>query len=580
MQLAGHGKDERLIQTELLLSPNVGDRIREDMNSKEWTHKVDHLIREGVFVESSEYFGSTVWKVKLDSGKIVKFCPDDCEIIERAIAPVSVEEAIVEPLPEQTTKPKAKRKPSLPKGIKEAVPEQGFKVGDRVDSMHSGKNLEIVEILTRGFVVCRNADGQTFGINSSVLTKVQIDSLPEQSFKVGDRIKDKDGFIGVITSISDRCINAENSQSIKSWNLEELKGCLPISIYLGESERSPLQPETQAKSTPSPISTSIKTRKKSTKRTSQMSQSIATSETIPPVEELTCLQGDSPVLEHRSQENVTGFATQNQTFGTNTSGALTREDLDSRSSKTQQGYLTANSISEWVKSSRTFPKSGTWENGQFYPRDTLDRPKLEKGCLSLPTLTTGIGSKRNAGATSCETWLKDKKHQFIQPTQALSIEMMCLLFGFPIAWVECLSDAPKERLGEQQPESSLGEQSTSTAHQSQSNESSICIEFSANSLDASSSDRLQFLLEQKQKLIASGATPEGIWINCGKIPKRKFEQAVWKSKNPRPEWGDKKSKYIGERGKEAHILAIAQHKAGQELRKVEREIKKLQQVKA
>ena len=90
------------------------------------------------------------------------------------------------------------------------------------------------------------------------------------------------------------------------------------------------------------------------------------------------------------------------------------------------------------------------------------------------------------------------------------------------------------------------------------------------------SDRYQFLLERREQLIESGACGDGVWINCGKVPRRDFKQAVWKSSSPRPEWNDKKSKYIGEFGKEAHISAIAQHRAGQELRKIEREIRKLQ----
>ena len=125
-------------------------------------------------------------------------------------------------------------------------------------------------------------------------------------------------------------------------------------------------------------------------------------------------------------------------------------------------------------------------------------------------------------------------------------------------------------------ENSLGEQSTLTVQQLPLSKSCTCIEFSANNIDASSSARLQFLLEQRDRLISSGASPQGVWICCGKVPHRDFEQAAWKSDKPRKEWGDKKSQYIGKRGKEAHISAIAQHKAGQELRKVEREIRKLQ----
>ena len=89
-------------------------------------------------------------------------------------------------------------------------------------------------------------------------------------------------------------------------------------------------------------------------------------------------------------------------------------------------------------------------------------------------------------------------------------------------------------------------------------------------------DRYQFLLERREELINSGASPQGIWINCGKVPNRDFKQAVWKSDKPRPEWGNKKSQYIGKFDGDEHKSAIAQHRAGQELRKVEREIKKLQ----
>jgi hypothetical protein len=169
-----------------------------------------------------------------------------------------------------------------------------------------------------------------------------------------------------------------------------------------------------------------------------------------------------------------------------------------------------------------------------------------------------------------EKWLKD--NHFVQSTQALSAEMMAVLFGFPKDWTECLLESPKESEAETRLEPCLGEQSMSIAPPSQSNKSSTYTEFSANNIDA----RLEFLLEQRDRLIASGACPDGVWINCGKVPNRDFKQAVWKSHKPRAEWDNKKSKYIGEFGKEAHISAIAQHRAGQELRKVEREIRKLQ----
>ena len=117
-----------------------------------------------------------------------------------------------------------------------------------------------------------------------------------------------------------------------------------------------------------------------------------------------------------------------------------------------------------------------------------------------------------------------------------------------------------------------GELLISTAHQSSSNESSILTEFSVNNIDA----RLQFLLEQRDRLIAQGASPKGVWLSVGQVHGKDFRQVVWKSAHEHPWLNNKKSRYIGKENKEEHLSAIAQHRAGQELRKIEREIRKLQ----
>ena len=89
-------------------------------------------------------------------------------------------------------------------------------------------------------------------------------------------------------------------------------------------------------------------------------------------------------------------------------------------------------------------------------------------------------------------------------------------------------------------------------------------------------ERLAYLQSERDRLISSGASPKGIWIEKSKpAHKPNFVQAVWKSDKPRPEWGDKKSQYIGEYGKDKHKSAIAIHQAGQQLRIVEREIKSI-----
>ncbi len=378
--------------------------------------------------------------------------------------------------------------------------------------------------------------------------------------------------IDINFAICEKC--SEKTYESRYWDKwvkkQEETNCLPTSKPLAGLE--PLAKLAVAPKKYKRLRTSTLTHRhsKSIATTSQSLQSTAISETITPVEELTSIQEDSLALERPSQESTTDFTTLNLISGTNTSESLTKDDQSLQLLKTPQGYSTANSISEWVKSCKTFPKSGTWENGQFYQQDTLDRPKLESGCLSLPTLLTGTGNGRNAGQTNCEKWLRDKGYR--ANTQALSVEGMCLIFGFPANWAKSICSNPKEGQEDTTLEDCLGAPLTSTAPLQLSNESSISIDVSQNNIDAD----LESLLEQRDRLIAQGTSPEGVWINCGKVHGKNFKQAVWKSTKPRSEWGEKKSQYIGEFGKEAHLSAIAQHKAGQELRKVEKQIKKLQ----
>ena len=403
------------------------------------------------------------------------------------------------------------------------------------------------------------------------LIQVEIPIVP--LFQVGDRIKDKDNFVGKIVSVSDRCITASNENCIKSYNLSLYKNinsfiklCLPTSTSLEVSEPLALQVEPLAKSQQSPISISAKTRKKSINPTSIKSPSIPISESITQAEALTSSLVDFPAQEQAPQVAKLDLNIQTLLSGLSISDVSMKDSPNLSSLK----ILLDSSIEEWEQSSKAYPQAGTMQNGKLSMLPCLEVPKKERGCLSLPTLTTGLGSGRNAGATKSEKWLKDKG--YVQNTQALNPQMMALLFAFPMDWTECLLKSPKKSKVEIALEPCLGEQSILTVPPLQSNESSTCIEFSVNNLDA----RLSFLLEQRDRLISSGASAQGIWINCGKVPNRDFKQAVWKSDKPRPEWSDKKSKYIGKLDGDEHLSAIAQHRAGQELRKVEREIKKLQ----
>lgn len=343
MQLAGHGKDPRLVQVELPIVPSVGDRIREDCNSPNWAHKLPHLIREGVFIESVEKWGKTYWDVRLDNGKEAFFNPKDCEIIERAIAPVLVE-----------------------KEINQSLPEQEFAVSISGEAIIYDPNAKPIE------------------------------------FKSGDRIK--------IT---------ENRELYDLLN---------------------------------------------------------------------------PICNWYSGKRLAMFAV-------NALGQSLHHAQYGRIS-TAVELLTDAVMAKVVK-----PKAEVKALRAFLANFV---PSID--AIELPVIADAIAT---------------------EPIESVA--------------VSCMDEGSASVLVE--------------------NYDSVLVE---------NGDRYQFLLERREQLIESGASPQGIWINCGKVPHRNFKQAVWKSSNPRPEWGDKKSQYIGKFGGDEHLSAIAQHRAGQELRKIDREIRKLQ----
>ena len=90
-------------------------------------------------------------------------------------------------------------------------------------------------------------------------------------------------------------------------------------------------------------------------------------------------------------------------------------------------------------------------------------------------------------------------------------------------------------------------------------------------------ERLCFLKSERDRLISSGASPKGVWLEKSK-PARKpnFVQVVWKSSKEHPWLNGNKSRYIGKENSEEHLSAMTIHKAGQELQVIEREIKKLE----
>lgn len=369
MQLAGHGKDPRLVQVELPIVPNVGDRIREDCNSPDWAHKLPHLIREGVFIEAVEKWGKTYWDVRFDNGKEAFFNPEDCEIVERA--PVLVEKEVNQSLPEQ----------ELAISISnEAI----LGISDNFKPVVMPDNPIVDESYIKGF-------------------------------KVGDRVRFRDGYSSPL--------DYEHGEGVIT-DEDDLHFYV---IWHGESDS-----DRYSKSYIAP---------------KQWWEKL------------------DPVID----------ASENIVFADAIATEPTKSVANLRMDEGKVSVLVEIDQPVLVESDRKAKGKKRSSSGYVYP----DKPSASK------------------------QWFAEQ--------------------------VQKINDA-----------------------------------------------RYKFLLERREQLIESGASPQGVWINCGKVPHRDFRQAVWKSDKPQPQWGNKKSQYIGKFMGEEHLSAIAQHRAGQELRKIEREIKKLQ----
>lgn len=421
MQLAGHGKDPRLVQAELPVIPNLGDRIREDSNNKAWGYQLKSLITEGEFIEPVKHYGTQYWKVRLDNGKITNFNPVDCEIVQRAEI-VLVEKEVNQSLLEQSPKPKPKRKPSLPKGIK---------VGDMVTYL-------------------------------------------------------EEGTIGKVTSLSDRCINIETTDRIQSHSLElgapklEIHTHPNCEVVLVETQSTDSLPEQDF-----PISISGEA-------------ILGISNNFKPIE----IVEDAIVDE----SYIKGF---------NVGDRIRFHD----------GY----------KTNLEYELS----TGIITDIDDINIKVIWDGETDSDRYTKfHIAHK--------QWWEK------VDPVSSIDASENIVF------------------------EDAIATESNKSVANLRMDEGSVSVLVEINDSVLVESDRYQFLLERREELINSGASPRGVWINCGKVPHRDFKQAVWKSDKPQAQWGDKKSQYIGKFGGDEHLSAIAQHRAGQELRKVEREIKKLQ----
>lgn len=75
-------------------------------------------------------------------------------------------------------------------------------------------------------------------------------------------------------------------------------------------------------------------------------------------------------------------------------------------------------------------------------------------------------------------------------------------------------------------------------------------------------------IEYRERLLNSELSPEGAWIECGKVPGKDWNQAYWKSNEPI--FDGQKRKYIGSVYSDAHLQAIASLRRRDDLEAIER----------
>lgn len=279
------------------------------------------------------------------------------------------------------------------------------------------------------------------------------------NFEVGDRIAATgDGYekqsehLGTVTDVNKKIITItwgnglsaeytpKQMQSygyykfLEDKEAAECNSNTPASLQESEASTSLLlPPEPLTSFKPDSSSKITPPRNLSSATDSQKLQSTATLKTITPSQEnLTSTQLDflAPVLA--LPETEPDLTTQNQNSGLKPCAALPMAAPASSSSKILQGlspedYEQFLGDSEWLAITGTIRKS--------YQLRNLDRPKKEKGFLSLPTPTTyakGSTGCRPAGATR----LEQKLRPYIIKGDKLNPAVPGWMMGFPVGWVE------------------------------------------------------------------------------------------------------------------------------------------------
>jgi len=376
---------------------------------------------------------------------------------------------------------------------------------------------------------------------------IEISLPPRTEFKIGDRVKSKS-----VNHLSGEIFDTDYRENPEwfyvVWDGQEEKLVVPFHVSDLELETPPSPLEqcpdisnisicsqelavlpsqaNELEASPPPNSLkSTKTRKPSSNLTGQISPSIQTSPTIhPDAASLTSSPLAFPAQEPAPQEAKQDSSTFTANYGLNPSERSQKADPDLSLLKILKDSSTEDfeqclADSEYADIVGTI-RSSYRQNGSTLHTDATD-------CLSLPTLTAlAKGKSRAAGQSKCEMWFRAKG--LLAASQCLSPQIMALLLGFPSDWTQCLWESIEVLEEELEADTCLVEQLSQLRQQSPWSESNISM---LSSIELH--DRLAELERERDLIRAIGpvALPK-VWIEYGKVAKRKFRQAYYRSVSP------------------------------------------------
>lgn len=536
--LAGHGKDPRLVQAELPIVPNVGDRIREDANYG--NYRLDCLVREGTFCKAQTVRGlteKTTWLVELDTGKQIFFDPSICEIIERVAAPVLVEVVspeIVLPFDYEISDKEKGNENYTPSYFFE--PCRDFLGGFDLDPFSNAIAQKSIQALTF-WTKADNALSQDWTpykkkwVNppySANVIKLAIAKTLEHSH-IGETLL------------------LVNTSSSAKWFQACMEKC---SAYLHPSKRIAFYNPYRE----------IEYQKKTKKRTGNEYDQTLFYFGNRPLEfaEALASLGNAvqPIRKSVLAENnpIENSLPEQEDFAVSISGEAIIYDPNAKPIEIKSGDRIK--ITENRELYDLLTPICNWYSGR------------ELATFAVNALGHALAYAREGKISEAVALLTPNVLQEVKKPHTNVAELKKFLKNLPS--IDADKSLDLEIAITTEPKLAVAK-----LRMDEPTKVSVLVEFPKTELEILR-DRLADLQKEANSLEQQGASPKGVWLEKSRPSKKNFDQVCWKSGKPHKWLDDKKSRYIGKVDHDEHKSAITQFKAGKRLQEIEKEMQKIE----